>query len=107
MYVQISILFDSKHMIIFLSISLNIYVLDALKNHINEMVLGMHTTYAPGRVEQSLMCLTADPGVKSLILAQSHTFGEIGHEIISTSFSVTSESMCRKYWLLAQEKKCG
>ena len=67
----------------------------------------MPTTYTPGGVEQSLMCLTAESGVKSLILAQSHTFGEIGHEIISRSFSVTSESMCRKYWLLAQEKKCG
>ena len=29
-------------------------------------------------------CLTADPGVTSLILAQYHTFMEINHEIIST-----------------------
>ena len=28
-------------------------------------------------------CLTADPGVASLILVRSHTFMEIGHEIIS------------------------
>ena len=28
-------------------------------------------------------CLTADPGVASSILVRSHTFMEIGHEIIS------------------------
>ena len=32
---------------------------------------------------QSVMCLTVDPGVVSLILARSHTFVEIDHEIIS------------------------
>ena len=31
-------------------------------------------------------CLTADPGVLSLIPALSHTFLEIDHEIISTVF---------------------
>ena len=30
------------------------------------------------------MCLTVDPGVASSILARSHTFVEIDHEIIST-----------------------
>ena len=45
----------------------------------------------------------------SLILAWSHTFVEIDHEIISTAIlssadqegmlSVTSESMCMKHWL--------
>ena len=29
-------------------------------------------------------CLTADPGVASLIPARAHTFVEIDHEIIST-----------------------
>ena len=44
----------------------------------------------PGRVSQLVTCLatnaslTADPGVVSSISAQSHTFVEIGHEIIST-----------------------
>ena len=44
----------------------------------------------PGCVAQCVMCLatdanlTADPGVASSILAQSHTFVEIDHEIIST-----------------------
>ena len=54
-------------------------------------------------------CLTADPGVASLIPARNHTFVEMGHEIISTvillpfadSFSVTSESMCTNYLLTA------
>ena len=32
----------------------------------------------------SYTCLTADPGVSSLIPAWSHTFVEIDHEIIST-----------------------
>ena len=82
-----------------------------------------------GWVAQWVTCLatdaslTADPGVASLILAQSHTFVEIDHEIISTvillpsaeSFtkgfwSVTSESMCTKYWLTScsslPRKKC-
>ena len=36
----------------------------------------------PGHVAQSVMCLTADPGVPSLIPARSHTFIEIDHEII-------------------------
>ena len=44
----------------------------------------------PGSVEQSVMCLatdeclTANPGVSSLIMARSHTFVEIDHEIIPT-----------------------
>ena len=44
----------------------------------------------PGRVAQSVTCLatdaclTADPGVASLIPARYHTFVEIDHEIIST-----------------------
>ena len=63
-------------------------------------------------------CETADPGVASLIPAQSLTIVEIDHEIISSlwSFSslrqihsrrvtgllsVTSESMDTKYWLIA------
>ena len=66
-----------------------------------------------------------DPGVTSSIPARSHTFVEIDHEIISMvillpsaeSFkkgcllSVTSESMCTKYWLTAcsslPRKKCN
>ena len=75
----------------------------------------------PGRIVQSVTCLatdaclTADPGVASSIPARSHTFVEIDHEIISIVIllpsaeciiqegllSVTSESMCTKYWLTA------
>ena len=52
------------------------------------------------------VCLTADPGVPSLIAARYHTFMEIDREIISTvislpsekQLSVLSESMRTKYW---------
>ena len=49
-----------------------------------------------GRIAQSVtcltadMCLTADPGVASLVLARSHTFVEIDHEIISTAILLPS-----------------
>ena len=63
----------------------------------------------PGPVAQSIASLIADPGVTSLIPAQSHTCVEIDYEIFSTVIlllpliqegllSVTSESMCMKYW---------
>ena len=35
-------------------------------------------------------CLAASPGFSSLILAQSHTFAEIDHEIISTAILLPS-----------------
>ena len=86
--------------------------------------------FLPGRKKQSVTCLatdaslTADPGVASSIPARSPTFVEIDYEIISTVtllpsaefprrlLSVTSESMCTKYWLTACsslpiKKKCG
>ena len=61
-----------------------------------------------GRVAQSVASLTADSGIASSILARSHTFREIDHEIISTvilllpliqerMLSCTSESMYTKY----------
>ena len=61
-----------------------------------------------GSVAQSVMCLTADPVVASLMPLKSHTFVEIDHEIISMVillttliqeglWSVTSKSMCIKY----------
>ena len=67
-----------------------------------------------GRLAQSVTCLatdaslTADPGVVSSIPARSHTIVEIVQEGL---LSVTSESMCTKYWLTAcsslPRKKCG
>ena len=50
------------------------------------MLLHIHDEYQnliPGLLAQSVT-YCADPGVASLIPAQSHTFGEIDHEIIST-----------------------
>ena len=50
--------------------------------HLNKFTI--LTTFLPGRVAQSVACLTADPGVASSILVRSHTFVEIDHEMIST-----------------------
>ena len=48
------------------------------------------------------MCLAADPGVTSLILARSHIFLEIDLQLIQEGLlSITCESMCTKYWLTA------
>ena len=65
-----------------------------------------------GCVAHSVTGLTADPGVGNMIPARSLTFVEIDHEIVSTAISslpliqegllsVTSESMCTKFWLTA------
>ena len=77
----------------------------------------IHFPVLPGRIAQSVMCLTADmclianPGVVSLILALSHTFEEIMKYFLlpfsslpliqEGLLSVTSESMCMKNWLTA------
>ena len=88
------------------------------------------TSERPGRIKQLVACLatdgslTADPGVASSIPARSHTFFEIGHEIISMVIlfpsaesikqgccQLQAKSMCMKYWLTAcsslPRKKCG
>ena len=55
-----------------------------------------------GHVVQSVMCLatdaclTADPGVLSSIQAQSHTFMEIDHGIISTVILLPSTESFKK-----------
>ena len=48
-------------------------------------MLGLIKAQTVGKVyqDQSVMCLTADPAVTSLIPIWSHTFVEIDHEIIS------------------------
>ena len=54
-------------------------------------------------------CLAADPGVASLIPAQSHTFVEIDHEIIDMAiqpliqkgYLSVSKSMLTKHWFTA------
>ena len=59
---------------------------------------------------QLVVSLSADTGVMSSILAQSHFFVEIDHEITCKDIlllpliqegllSVISESKCTKYWL--------
>ena len=67
----------------------------------------------PGRVAQSVtclatdVCLTADPGVASLIPAQSHTFVEIDHEIISTVILLPSADSFKKGCCQLQAKVCA
>ena len=79
---------------------------------------GMHfflikTCDLPGRVAQSVTCLvtdaklTADPGVASSIPARSHTFVEIGHEIISTVILPPSAESFMKGCCQLQAKVCA
>ena len=69
--------------------------------------------FLPGRVAQSVTCLatdaclTADPGVVSSILAQSHTFVEINHEIISTVSLLLSADSFKKGCCQLQAKVCA
>ena len=66
--------------------------------------------YLPGRIAQSVTCLatyaslTADPGVASLIAAQSHTFVQIDHEIISTVILLPSAESFKKGCCQSQAK---
>ena len=50
------------------------------------------------------MCLTADPGVTSSIPAQSHTFVEIDHEIISMAILIPSADSRR--FVVSYKRKC-
>ena len=52
-------------------------------------------------------CLTADPGVASLIPARSHTFVEIDHEIISTVILLPSAESFKKVCCQLQAKVCA
>ena len=66
-----------------------------------------------GRIAQSVTCLatdaclTADPGVESLIAAWSHTFVEIDHEIISTAILLPSAESFKKGCCQLQAKVCA
>ena len=51
--------------------------------------------------------LTADPGVASSIPAQSHTFVEIDHEIISTVILLPSAESFKKGCCKLQAKVCA
>ena len=67
----------------------------------------------PGRVAQSVTCLTtdacltADPGVGSSIPARYHTFVEIDHEIISTVILLPSADLFKKGCCQLQAKVCA
>ena len=67
----------------------------------------------PGRVAQSItclatdVCLTADPGVASLIPVRSHTFMEIDHVVISTVILLLSADSFKKGCCQLQEKVCA
>ena len=70
-----------------------------------------HQFPEPGGVAQLVMCLAidgsliADPGVASLILARSHTFLGIDHEIISTVILLPSAESFKKGCCQLQAKK--
>ena len=65
------------------------------------LALSYFMSLSPGHVAQWVTCLaadtclTADQGVASLILARSHTFMEIDHEIISTVIVLPSTDLRR------------
>ena len=67
----------------------------------------------PGGVAQSVTCLASDacltaiPGVASLIPARSHTFVEIDHEIISTVILLPSADSFKKGCCQLQAKVCA
>ena len=66
-----------------------------------------------GGIAQSVTCLatdaslTAGPGVRSLILAWSHTFVEIDYEIISTVILLPSDESFKKDCCQLQAKVCA
>ena len=70
-------------------------------------------TFVPGRVAQSVTCLATDAsltavlGVASSILARSHTFFEIDHEIISTVILLPSAESFEKGYCQLQAKVCA
>ena len=76
-------------------------------------ILFPHLPHVPGRVAQSVTCLatdaclTADPGVASLIPIRSHTFVEIDHEMISTVILLPSADSFKKGCCQLQAKVCA
>ena len=73
----------------------------------NQYPTGICVLLKPGRVAQSVTCLTADPGVVSSIPARSHTFVEIDHEIISTVILLPSADSFKKGFCQLQAKECA
>ena len=85
------------------------------KHAFKEMLLlnPYHFVSLPSRIAQSVTCLAtdacliADPGVASSILARSHTFVEIDHEIISTVILLPSADSFKKGCCQLQAKVCA
>ena len=82
--------------------------------HMNNRFFVLLTiNYTPGPVAQSVTCLATDacltaiPGVASLIPARSHTFVEIDHEIISTVILLPSADSFKKGCCQLQAKVCA
>ena len=79
------------------------------------IICSMQSLYnaIPGRVAQSVTCLAtnasliADPGVPSSILARSHSFVEIDHEIIHTVILLPSTESFKKGCCQLQVKVCA
>ena len=75
--------------------------------------LMFHLHKLRGHVAQSVMCLAkdesliADPGVVSSILAWSHSFVEIDHEIISTVILLPSTESLQSGCCQLQGKVCA
>ena len=75
--------------------------------------LNILTGRMPGRVAQSVTCLatdaclTANPGVTSLIPVRSHIFVEIDHEMISTVILLPSADSFKKGCCQLQAKVCA
>ena len=71
------------------------------------------TDHYAGREARSVTCLAtdaslpADPGVASLIPAQSHTFVEIDYEIIFTIILLPSAESFKKDCCQLQAKVCA
>ena len=69
--------------------------------------------YIPGCIAQSVTCLatdaslTSNPGVQSSILARSHTFMEIDHEMISMVILFPSAESFKKCCCQLQAKVCA
>ena len=59
----------------------------------------LHKCLEPGLLAKSVASLTADPGIASLVMARSHTFMEIDHEIFSMVilFLLLTQGYKRKY----------
>ena len=73
----------------------------------------MAQSVLPGRLAQSVtflatdVCLTADPGVASLIQARSHIFVEVDYEIPYTVILLTSAESFKKGCCQLQAKVCA